>query len=293
MSIVIDGRKMADQLKMQLFDLGHAFQKAASTKPGLAVLRVGEDSASKIYVQTKHRQAQELDYHFEEHHFPEGTSSVSLENKIQKLNRAPHIHGIILQLPLPPHLEVFRLLSLIDPSKDVDGLHPSNAGRLFEVFSSPFIPCAALACFQLIQSVNSYLEGKNVGIIGCSFLVGRPLAMLMLKQNCTVWMGHVKTKNLPTLCKTADILISAIGSPNFIQGEWIKKEAIVIDVGINHLPSGKITGDVNFSSALQRVKAITPVPGGVGPMTVAFLLLNTLKAAYQSIGKEFPLNKGY
>lgn len=293
MSAIIDGRKMANHLKMQLFDLGQGFQKETSTKPGLAVLRVGEDSASKLYVQTKHRQAQELDYYFEEHHFPEHISFLSLETEIQKLNRTPYIHGIILQLPLPQHLDAFRLLSLIDPSKDVDGLHPFNAGRLFEVFSSPFIPCAALACLELIQSVKTCLEGKKVGIIGCSFLVGRPLAMLMLKQNCTVWIGHVKTKNLPTLCKTADILITAIGSPNFIQGEWVKKEAIVIDVGINHLASGKITGDVEFSSALQRAKAITPVPGGVGPMTVAFLLLNTLKSAYQSIGKEFPLNKGY
>lgn len=290
MSIIIDGRKIANDLELELSTLKKTLQEEAGIKPGLAVIRVGEDPASKIYIQAKGHAANKLDFLFEEHTLPENAPQQSLENKIRHLNQDHRIHGIILQLPLPRHLDASRFLPLIDPSKDVDGINPMNSGKLFEGFPTLFIPCAPLACLSLIQSVEQRLEGLTVGIVGCSFLVGRPLAMLMLKQNCTVWMGHIKTRNLPDLCKTADILIAAIGSPNFIHGSWIKKGTIVIDVGINRLPSGALAGDVDFSSAQKVAKAITPVPGGVGPMTVTSLLRNTLKAACTSVGKQFLLD---
>lgn len=290
MSNIIDGRKIAEDLKKTLFTLSHDFEKETGIKPGLAALRVGEDSASQLYVQLKGFQAKELGYHFEEHVFPTWISADILEAKISELNQAPHIHGIILQLPLPSHLERFHFLSRIDPSKDVDGLHPLNAGKLSQGSRDGFIPSTPLGCLALIKTVHSRLDGLNVGIIGCSVLVGRPMALLMLQQECTIFMAHSKTQNLPSLCESADILIIAIGNPRFIKGEWIQKGATVIDVGINRLSSGEIVGDVDFSSAETRAGAITPVPGGVGPMTVAYLLLNTLKAAFHYADRPFPLS---
>ena len=289
MSKIIDGRKIAKELKKKLYALAQDLEKKAGIKPGLAALRVGDNPASQLYVQLKGSQAKELGYHFEEHVFPEWTPAEVLEAKIIELNQAPHIHGIILQLPLPPHLDKFHFLSLIDPSKDVDGLHPLNAGKLFQGLKGGFIACTPLGCLALIQTIHDRLEGLTVGVIGCSLLVGRPMALLMLQQDCTVWMAHSKTQNLPILCKTADILIVAIGSPRFVQGDWIRKGATVIDVGINRLPSGELVGDVDFPSAKDRAGAITPVPGGVGPMTVAFLLHNTLEAAFHYADQSFPL----
>lgn len=289
MSTIIDGRKLAEDLKKKLLILAQRLEKETGVKPGLAALRVGEDPASQLYVQTKGRQAQEIGYHFEEHVFPDQVTPKKLEAKIKELNQTPHIHGIILQLPLPSHLDKFLLLSLIDPSKDVDGLHPLNAGKLFQGMQGGFIACTPLGCLLLIQTVHTRLEGLNVGVIGCSILVGRPMAMLLLQQDCTVWMAHSKTQNLPSLCETADILIVAIGSPRFIQGSWIRKGATVIDVGMNRLPSGEVVGDVDFPSAKARAGAITPVPGGVGPMTVASLLRNTLESSYRHAGLPFSL----
>jgi methylenetetrahydrofolate dehydrogenase (NADP+)/methenyltetrahydrofolate cyclohydrolase len=288
MSHIIDGRKRAEGLKKELCTLRMALEKETGIKAGLAVLRVGEDPSSQLYVQKKGLQAQELGYHFEEHTFPSGISPDLLEAKIRDLNQADHIHGMILQLPLPRPLDKFHFLSLIDPAKDVDGLHPVNAGKLFQGIPGGFVPCTPLGCLSLIQTVHPFLEGLNVGVIGTSILVGRPMAMVMLQQKCTVWLGHSKTQNLPTLCETADILIVAIGKPSFIQGDWVRKGATVIDVGINRLPSGELVGDVDFAIAKQRAGAITPVPGGVGPMTVASLLRNTLEAAYRHAGLIFP-----
>lgn len=289
MSKIIDGRQAADDLKAKLLTLTQDLEKKTGIKPGLAALRVGEDPASQIYVRLKGLQAQEIGYHFEEHVFPSWTPPEILKDKIQELNQASHIHGIIIQLPLPSLLEKFEFLSLIDPMKDVDGLHPLNAGKLFQGIPGGFVASTPLGCLKLIQTVHQNMEGFNVGIIGCSILVGRPLALLMLQQNCTIFVAHSKTQNLPSLCETADILIVAIGNPLFIKGEWIRKGATVIDVGINRLPSGKIVGDVDFASAETRAGAITPVPGGVGPMTVACLLQNTLEAAYRYANHPFPL----
>ncbi len=289
MSNIIDGRTLAEELKKKLFILSQRLEKETGIKPGLAALRVGDDPASQLYVHLKGLQAKSLGYHFEEHVFPSWISSEILEAKIQELNQASHIHGIILQLPLPSHLEKFHFLSLIEPSKDVDGLHPLNAGRLFQGLKEGFVACTPLGCLSLIQSVHNHLEGLNVGVVGCSILVGRPMALLMLQQECTVWIAHSKTQNLPLLCETADILIVAIGSPRFIQGSWIQKGATVIDVGINRLPSGEIVGDVDFASAQTRAGAITPVPGGVGPITIASLLRNTLEATFHYARQPFPL----
>ena len=289
MSKIIDGRKIAGDLKKKLFTLTQCLESTTGIRPGLTALRVGEDPASQLYVHLKGAQAKELGYHFEEHVFPSWVSAEVLEAKINELNHAAHIHGIILQLPLPSHLDRFHFLSLINPSKDVDGLHPLNAGKLFQGLKGGFVASTPLGCLTLIQTVHSHLAGLNVGIVGCSILVGRPMAVLMLQQECTVWMAHSKTQNLPFLCETADILIVAIGNPRFIQGDWVQKGATVIDVGINRLPSGEIVGDVDFLSTEKRAGAITPVPGGVGPMTVACLLRNTLEAAFRYAELPFPL----
>jgi methylenetetrahydrofolate dehydrogenase (NADP+)/methenyltetrahydrofolate cyclohydrolase len=288
-SNVIDGRKIADDFKQKLLPFVQQLERETGIKPGLAALRIGEDPASQLYVQLKGAQAKELGYHFEEHVFPAWVPSNLLEEKIQELNNSPHIHGIILQLPLPSNLEKFHFLSLIDPAKDVDGLHPLNAGKLFQGIKGGFVACTPLGCLSLIQTVHDQLEGLNVGVIGSSILVGRPMAFLMVQQECTVWMAHSKTRNLPSLCETADILIVAIGNPRFIQGDWIQKGATIIDVGINRLSSGELVGDVDFMSAEKRAGAITPVPGGVGPMTIVALLRNTLESAFRHADLPFPL----
>jgi methylenetetrahydrofolate dehydrogenase (NADP+)/methenyltetrahydrofolate cyclohydrolase len=288
-SNIIDGLKAAEELKKKLFLLASSLEKETGIKPGLAVLRVGEDPGSQLYVQKKGFQAKELGYSFEEHVFPSWVSPEVLKAKIEELNQASYIHGIILQLPLPQHLDKFYFLSLINPLKDVDGLHPINAGKLMQDVPGGFIACTPLGCLSLIQTIHDRLEGLNVGIVGASILVGRPMAMLMLQQKCTIWVAHSKTRNLPSLCEMADILIVAIGRPGFIQGDWIRKGGTVIDVGINRLSSGLIVGDVDFEAAQKRAGAITPVPGGVGPMTVVSLLRNTLDSAYRYAGHPFPL----
>jgi len=288
-SKLIDGRFIAEELKKRLFTLTQELEKEIGEKPGLAAIRIGENPSSLLYVKSKGLQAKALGYHFEEHAFPIHVSLKEVEDRIQELNENNHIHGIIVQLPVPDHLDKFHLLSSVDPRKDVDGLHPLNAGKLFQWIKGGFIPCTPLGCLHLIQSVHTSFEGLIVGVIGTSILVGRPIAQLMLQQKCTVWMANSKTKDLPSFCKTADILIVAIGKAQFIQGQWIKEGATVIDVGINRLSSGDIVGDVDFDTARIKAGAITPVPGGVGPMTVACLLRNTLDSAYRHASQPFPL----
>ncbi len=290
MSKIIDGLQIADEHKKELARAAHKLEEATGVKPGLAAIRIGEDPVSQLYVRLKGTQAEEIGYHFEEHVFPSWTSVESIKNKIQELNFDDQIHGIIVQLPLPSELNKFEILSLIDPMKDVDGLHPLNAGKLFQGIKDGLVASTPLGCLRLIETIHPTMEGLNVTVIGASILVGRPMALLMLQQNCTVSIAHLKTRNLPSLCETADILIVAIGNPEFIKGEWIKEGATVIDVGINRLPSGKIVGDVDFISADRKAGAITPVPGGVGPMTVACLLENTLKAAHFYASYPFPIH---
>ncbi len=285
----INGRDLAQTLKTRLFALTHRLEKETGIRPGLAVLRIGTDPASQIYVTRKGAQARELGYHFEEHTYPTTISPEVLKTAIEGLNQNPAIHGIILQLPLPAPLDPLAFLSLIEPAKDVDGLHPLNAGKLFQGLPSGFTPCTPLGCLALLKTVHSDFKGLTAGVVGRSLLVGRPMGMLLLEQGCTLWMAHSQTRNLPELCQTADILVVAIGKPHFIQGNWIKKGATVIDVGMNRLPSGDITGDVDFKAACAQTDAITPVPGGVGPMTIASLLRNTLEAACRYAGHPFTL----
>lgn len=289
MSKIIDGRKLAENIKKTLSNSTQSLKEKTGVTPGLAVLRVGSDVASQLYVERKGIQSRDLGYHFEEHVFPEWTPPALVEEKIQELNMSPHIHGIILQLPMPPSFDKLHFLALIDPGKDVDGLHPLNMGKLCQNAGGGFIPCTPLGCLQLIKSVHQDIEGLQVCIVGRSLLVGLPMSLLLLNHKCTVSVAHSKTKDLPSLCQAAKILVVAIGRPSFIQADWIQEGATVIDVGINRLPSGEIVGDVDFKNAQLKAGAITPVPGGVGPMTVVSLLCNTLESAFRHADVPFPL----
>jgi len=280
-TFIIDGLRVAEKLKLQI----RQEVEALPQKPGLAVVRVGDDPASQIYVQKKGEDAREVGFHYEEHHLPENATQEEVISQIQRINHDPKIHGLILQLPVPQHLDSFALVASIDPNKDVDGLHPLNTGLLAQGREEGFVPCTPLGCHHLIETVTQDLAGMKAVVVGRSILVGRPMAMLLIQEDVTVTLAHAKTKNLPKLLNEADLVIAAMGCPNFIQGEWLKEDAIVIDVGINRITradgSSKITGDVDFESAMGRVRAITPVPGGVGPMTRIYLLKNTLKSYYQ------------
>ena len=281
-AFIIDGLYVAEKLKVQI----RQEVEFLSQKPGLAVVRVGDDPASQIYVQKKGQDARDVGFYYEEHHLPQSSSQAEVMARIQSVNEDPNIHGLILQLPVPQHLNSFELVEAINPKKDVDGLHPLNTGLLAQGRDEGFVPCTPLGCHHLIETVTQELAGMKAVVVGRSILVGRPMAMLLIQEDVTVTLAHAKTKNLPKLLSEADLVIAAMGCPEFIQGEWLKKDAIVIDVGINRLAlpdgSSKITGDVDFESAIGRVRAITPVPGGVGPMTRVYLLKNTLKAYHQN-----------
>lgn len=282
-AILIDGLILSHHLKHDLKEATARLLEFQGITPGLAIIRVGDDPSSEIYVEKKGIEAQKLGYHFEEFYFQRDAELSVILKCIENLNANPRIHGIIIQLPLPPHLPTNKLLSAIDPAKDVDGLHPLNAGKLAQGDDSGFTPCTPLACKLLLDTVHSTLAGKDVLVVGASLLVGRPLGLYLLQQGATVTVAHSLTKHLPDLCRVAEILIVAIGDPQFIQGDWIRPGATVIDVGINRKHDGTIVGDVDFERAQHVAGAITPVPGGVGPMTVACLLKNTLTAAERSI----------
>lgn len=288
MPLLIDGLKYANQLKEQMAPLTESFFNITERKPCLSVISIGHNPANTIFIHLKKKEAEKLGFKFINHSFSDLTSQKIIEEKIINLNQDSTIDGIILQLPIPKQYDLETLISLITPHKDVDGLHPHNLGKLTAGFPTTFIPCAPQASLLLLKSIQPILESLTVGIIGSSSLIGRPMTMLMANEDSTVWLANIKTKNLPELCQIADILIVGIGSPNFIQGNWIKKDAIIIDIGINKLLNGTIVGDVDFNSAQKQAKAITPVPGGVGPMTVALLLQNTLKAAYLNNNITFP-----
>ena len=254
-----------------------------SFTPGLAVVLVGEDPASKVYVQNKARQTVEVGMRSFEHRLPGDTSQADLLALVETLNADADVHGILVQLPLPKHLDADAIIAAISPEKDVDGLTVINAGRLAAGLPG-LVPCTPLGCLLLLQDRLGDLTGLNAVVVGRSNLVGKPIAQLLLQQNCTVTIAHSKTRNLPELCRSADILIAAVGRPEMIQGDWIKPGAAVIDVGINRVPGAtpgktKLVGDVAFAGAEKIAGLITPVPGGVGPMTIACLLRNTLTAA--------------
>jgi methylenetetrahydrofolate dehydrogenase (NADP+)/methenyltetrahydrofolate cyclohydrolase len=280
---VIDGRAVAQRLRNRIGERV-AELRARGVTPGLAVVLVGEDPASKIYVTSKTRQAQEAGIRHFDHPLPATVRTEELLALVRKLNADPDVHGILVQLPLPASVDSAAVLAAVDPAKDVDGFHAVNAGNL-ALGHPATVPCTPLGCLILIREVLPTMSGKHALVIGRSNIVGKPMAQLLLQQDCTVTIAHSKTRNLQELCAEADILVAAIGRARSIPGEWVRPGAVVIDVGINRIEEGgksKVVGDVDFATAVNRASAITPVPGGVGPMTIACLLLNTVNAAIRA-----------
>lgn len=281
MTFIIDGKAHAETLKSTVIQkVNHV--KTYGINPGLAVILVGDDSASQIYVKAKCQQSDAVGIRSFKYHFAADISEADLLQHIRTLNNSSEVHGILIQLPLALHLNQLRVMQAMDPLKDVDGLHPLNIGLLAS--GQPYmIPCTPLGCLYLLKEVHDDLKGLNVIIIGKSLLVGRPLVQLLLNEQCTVTISHKMTRNLPQLCKQADVVITATGVPRLIKKEWIKVGATVIDVGITRVTDEydvtRLVGDSDYDNLLNHVGAITPVPGGVGPMTVACLLENTVMAA--------------
>ena len=279
---ILNGVAMAAEIKGRVAERAAAFTAAAGRPPGLAVVLAGENPASQVYVRSKLKLARELGFHSVEHRPPADISRAGLLDLIASLNADEAIDGVLVQLPLPAHLNA-DAIAAIAPEKDVDGFHVVNAGRLF-IGKPAFVPCTPLGCLRLIKSVRENLAGLNAVVVGRSNIVGKPMANLLLAENCTVTIAHSKTRNLGAVVSSADIVVAAVGQPSMIPGIWIKPGAIVIDVGINRVPAldgkTKLVGDVDFESARHVAGAITPVPGGVGPMTVAYLMANTCRAAF-------------
>jgi len=273
--MIIDGSKIASDLRAKLQKNIIELRSKYNSVPGLSVILIGDNPASKIYVKNKEKFAKEVGIFSEVIRYPEKIDEKTVLEKIKELNNDKKISGILVQLPLPNHINKRRVIETILPEKDVDGFHPVNVGNLSSGYESS-IPCTPLGCYLLLKTVEKDLSGKHAIIIGRSNLNGKPMTQLLLKENCTVTITHSKTKDLKKECNRADIIIAAVGKPNLVKKDWIKKGAIVIDVGINKTGSG-IVGDVDFKEVSQVAKAITPVPGGVGPMTIACLLQNTLE----------------
>ncbi len=273
--MIIDGKKVAADLRADLKKKVAELKSNYNAVPGLTVVLVGEDAPSKIYVKNKEKFAKEVGMNSEVIRYPENVEEKVLLNKIKELNNNNKVSGILVQLPLPKHIDKRKVIETILPSKDVDGFHPMNVGNLSSGYDSN-IPCTPLGCYLLLKKVEKNLNGKHAVVIGRSNLNGKPMTQLLLKENCTVTITHSKTRDLKAECSRADIVIAAVGRPKLVKGDWIKKGAIVIDVGINKTDSG-LVGDVDFDEVSKVAKAITPVPGGVGPMTIACLLNNTVE----------------
>ncbi|MDG5487911.1 bifunctional methylenetetrahydrofolate dehydrogenase/methenyltetrahydrofolate cyclohydrolase FolD [Sphingomonas sp. BGYR3] len=279
---IIDGKGFAEQLRARIADAVPPFCAAAGRAPGLAVVLVGEDPASSVYVRSKHRATVAAGMESFEHRLPADTDQETLIALVDALNADPAVDGILVQLPLPRHLDAQAVLLRIDPDKDVDGFHPVNAGRLATGLDG-FVPCTPLGCLMLLEDTLGDLSGMDAVVIGRSNIVGKPMAALLTARSATVTLAHSRTRDLPGHVARADIVIAAVGIPNFVKGEWIRPGATVIDVGINRTDDG-LVGDVDFAGAASVAAAITPVPGGVGPMTIACLLRNTLHAAHRRTG---------
>ncbi len=282
-SVLIDGKAFAENLISNVGNAVERLIKDHNFKPGLAVVLVGDNPASEVYVRNKVRQTEKAGMVSIEHRLPDTTSESELIALVKNLNDDDNIDGILVQLPLPNHIDENSIINTISPSKDVDGFSIPNVG-LLSTSGDGLIPCTPLGCLLLLKDCLGNLAGKTAVIVGRSNIVGKPMAQLLIKENCTVTIAHSKTIGLPEVCKNADILVAAVGRPEFVQAEWIKKGAVVIDVGINRLPAvgdkkSKLVGDVDFESVSKICSAITPVPGGVGPMTIACLLRNTVTAA--------------
>lgn len=278
MAHIIDGKKIAAETRADIARRAAEFEAETGVKPGLAVIIVGEDPASQVYVRNKKKAALEVGMHSVVIEMPEKTTQEELMAKLEELKCDPAIHGILVQLPLPGHLDEDAVIDAIPPEKDVDAFHPVNTGKIM-IGDFDFLPCTPAGVMKMLEYENVEIEGKECVVVGRSNIVGKPQAMLLLHKNGTVTVCHSRTKNLAEVCRRADILVVAVGRADFITGDMIKEGAVVIDVGMNRKADGKLTGDVDFASCEKRASMITPVPGGVGPMTITMLLENTLTAA--------------
>ena len=287
---IIDGKAFAAQVRARVADQVALLKNQHDLTPGLAVVLVGEDPASQVYVRSKGKLTVEVGMASFEHRLDAGTPQSDLLALIARLNADPEIHGILVQLPLPSHIDSDLVINAIDPAKDVDGFHISNVG-LLGTGQKSMVPCTPLGCLMMLRDHHGSLSGMNAVVVGRSNIVGKPMAQLLLGDSCTVTIAHSRSKDLPAICRGADILVAAVGRPKMIPGDWVKPGATVIDVGINRVERGgktRLVGDVHFESAAQVAGAITPVPGGVGPMTIACLLANTVTAACRAHGLPEP-----
>lgn len=288
---LIDGKAAAASLRATVAAEVAKFRSATGRSPGLAVVLVGEDPASAVYVRSKGKATVEAGMQSIEHKLPADTSEAELLSLVDQLNGDPAVDGILVQLPLPPQIDANKVITRIDPDKDVDGFNPVNAGRL-AIGLPGFVPCTPLGCLKLLRAELGDLAGKHAVVIGRSNIVGKPVAMLLLAEHCTVTIAHSRTRNLPAVVRQADIVVAAVGRPNMVKGDWLKLHATVIDVGINRVEGddgkSRLVGDVDFASAREIAGAITPVPGGVGPMTIACLIRNTLVSAARHDGYQLP-----
>jgi methylenetetrahydrofolate dehydrogenase (NADP+)/methenyltetrahydrofolate cyclohydrolase len=286
---IIDGKAAAAALREQVAAEAARLREAHDLQPGLAVVLVGEDPASQVYVRNKGRQTVEAGMLSHTHRLAGATSEADLLALVAELNADPTVHGILVQLPLPPQIDEQRVIRAIDPAKDVDGFHPLNTGALANGDPDALAPCTPVGCLLLLrEQFDNDLAGQDALVIGRSNIVGKPMAQLLLQESCTVTIAHSRTRDLPALCRHADIVIAAVGRPEMVRGDWLKPGAVVIDVGINRLPGDgdktRLVGDVAFAEAREVAGAITTVPGGVGPMTIACLLRNTVVAACRQTG---------
>ena len=298
MTEIIDGKAVGDEVVAAVKELTAELLRSGGKQPGLAVVIVGEDPASQVYVASKSRKAKECGFHSLQHTLAADTSEAQLLRIIGELNADPAVNGILVQLPLPAHIDSGRVIQTIAPEKDVDGFHFINVGKLGTgELDTAFVPCTPAGSMLLIERVRGKdLSGLNAVVVGRSNIVGKPMANLLLAANCTVTIAHSRTKDLPALARTADILVAAVGRPEMVRADWVKPGATVVDVGINRVPApdkgeGKtrLVGDVAFGEAVKLAGAITPVPGGVGPMTIAMLMANTVASAYLAAGRKRPI----
>jgi methylenetetrahydrofolate dehydrogenase (NADP+)/methenyltetrahydrofolate cyclohydrolase len=281
--MIIDGKAIAARVRAEVAQAVREIEARAGVKPGLALIRVGNDPASEVYVRGKAKACQETGMAGFEHILPESTSEAELLALVRKLNVDPSVHGVLVQLPLPKQINPEAVLDLLAPEKDVDGFGPHSAGALF-TGRKGLRPCTPLGILRLLDEAQTTLSGARALVVGRSNIVGKPVAMLLLERHATVTLAHSRTAALPEEVSRADVLVAAIGKAEMIKGEWVKPGATVIDVGMNRNAAGKLVGDVEFAAASQRARAITPVPGGVGPMTIAYLLSNTIQAARAQLG---------
>ncbi|KAA0686660.1 bifunctional methylenetetrahydrofolate dehydrogenase/methenyltetrahydrofolate cyclohydrolase FolD [Azospirillum brasilense] len=292
---IIDGKAFAAGLRARVAEGVAALKASHGVTPGLAVVLVGEDPASQVYVRSKEKALADLGMNSFDHHMPADLGEAELLALIDRLNADPAVHGILVQLPLPRHIDTQKVLARIVPEKDADGFHVVNAGLLATGGAGAIVPCTPLGSLLLLRdTLGADLKGKRALVLGRSNIVGKPMAQLLLQQDCTVTVAHSRTQDLPGECRRADILVAAVGRPEMVRGDWIKPGAVVIDVGINRVPhptepgKSKLVGDVAYDEAVKVAGAITPVPGGVGPMTIACLMLNTLAAACRAAGAPVP-----